>query len=127
MNNRGQSLVSFIFVVPIILLILFMVYDIGSMVLLREKLDNIGYLAINYGLDNIDKENLNDKITDMIEKNKSDIEDVSVSINDGEISVSLQDKLENRLSLINKFDSLDIKVSYIGYLEEDKKIIRKDK
>lgn len=127
MNNRGQSLISFVLIVPIILLILFMVYDIGNMVLLKEQLDNINYLVIDYGLDKLNDIDLNNKLTEMINKNKDDIDKIEININDGEIKILLEDKIENRLSLINKLDVLDIKSNYIGYIQDDKKIIRKDK
>ena len=127
MNNKGQSLISFVLIVPIILLILFMVYDIGNMVLLKGQLDNINYLVIDYGLDNLDDVDLNNKLTEMINKNKDDIDKIEININDGEIKILLEDKIENKLSLINKFDVLDIKSNYVGYIQDNKKIIRKDK
>ena len=127
MNNRGQSLISFVLIIPIILMILFMVYDIGSMVLLRERLDNINYVVINYGLDKLDDLELNHKLNDMIKKNKDDIDIINISISEGKIKIILEDKIDNKLSLINKFRVFNIKSSYIGYMENDKKIIRKDK
>lgn len=127
MNNKGQSLISFVLIVPIILLILFMVYDIGNMVLLKEQLDNINYLVIDYGLDKLNDVDLNNKLTEMINKNKDDIDKIEININDGEIKILLEDKIGNKLSLINKFDVLDIKSNYIGYIQDNKKIIRKDK
>ncbi len=127
MNNRGQSLISFVLIIPIILMILFMVYDIGSMVLLRERLDNINYVVIDYGLDKLDDLELNHKLNDMIKKNKDDIDIINISISEGKIKIILEDKIDNKLSLINKFRVFNIKSSYIGYMENDKKIIRKDK
>lgn len=127
MNNKGQSLISFVLIVPIILLTLFMVYDIGNMVLLKGQLDNINYLTIDYGLDKLDDVDLNNKLTEMINKNKDDIDKIEININDAEIRILLEDKIENKLSLINKFDVLDIKSNYVGYIQDNKKIIRKDK
>ncbi len=127
MNNKGQSLISFVLIIPVILLILFMVYDIGNMILLRLELDNINYLVIDYGLDKLDDTELNFKLNEMIKKNKDDIDIISVSISEGKIKISLEDRLDNKLSLINKFKTFNVKSNYIGYRENDKKIIRKDK
>lgn len=127
MNNRGQSLISFVLIIPIILMILFMVYDIGNMVLLREKLDNINYIAIDYGLDKIEDLDLNAKLNELIKKNKDDIEVVNISISEGKIRITLEDRLNNKFSLISKFKTFTVKSSYIGYIENDKKVIRKDK
>ena len=127
MNSKGQSLISFVLIIPIILMILFMVYDIGSMVLLREKLDNINYVVIDYGLDELDDLELDQKLNEIIKKNKDDIDVINISISDGKIKIILEDRLDNKLSLINKFKVFNVKSSYIGYMENDKKIIRKDK
>lgn len=127
MNNKGQSLITFVLMIPILLLILFMVYDIGNMVLLKLNLDNINYLAIDYGLDKLDDSDLNNKLTQMINKNKSDIDSIDIVIEDGKIKIVLEDKINNKLSLINKMNLFKIKSKYIGYKEEDKKIIRRDK
>ena len=43
-NNRGQSLVMFVLVIPILLMILILVLDIGRMYLERRELDNINYI-----------------------------------------------------------------------------------
>ena len=126
MNSRGQSLISFVLIIPIILMILFMVYDIGNMVLLREKLDNINYITIDYGLDKLEDNDLANKINEMIKKNKDDIDIINISISDGKINIILEDRLDNKLSLINKFKAFNVKSSYIGYIENDKKIIRRD-
>jgi len=127
MNSKGQSLISFVLIIPIILMILFMVYDIGSMVLLREKLDNINYVVIDYGLDELDDLELDQKLNEIIKKNKDDIDVINISISDGKIKIILEDRLDNKLSLINKFKVFNVKSNYIGYMENDKKIIRKDK
>ena len=127
MNNKGQSLVLFVITIPILLLILFMVYDIGSMVLLKEQLDNISYITIDYGIDNLSDNNIEEKIREMIIKNKNDIDKININIEDGIIKIKLEDKINNKISIIKNLDNLKVTSSYIGYLENDKKIIRKDK
>ena len=126
MNNKGQSLISFVLIIPIILLILFMVYDIGNMVLLKEKLDNINYLVIDYGLDKINDDDLQTKLNEMLSKNNTDNYNTAISISEGKIDILLEGRIENKLSLINKFKVFSVKSHYVGYIEEDKKIIRKD-
>ena len=124
MNNKGQSLVTFVLLIPIIILILFMVYDIGSMVLLKIELNNINYLTIDYGVDKIDEINIQDKLRDMINKNKSDIDNIDISVKENKLYITLEDTLDNKISLIRKF-KIKIKSSYIGYMEEDNKKIMK--
>ena len=127
MNNKGQSLILFVLLIPVLLLILFLVYDMGNIVLLKEKLDNINYIVIDYGLDNLDNLELETKLNDMINKNKNDIDKIDINIENNIIKITLKDKISNKVSILKNFDNLDVSSSYIGYLDEDKKIIRKDK
>lgn len=123
MNNKGQSLVSFILLIPIILLILFMVYDIGNMVLLKIELNNINYLVIDYGLDKIDDSDIDNKLKEMINKNKSDIDNIEINIASDKINITLEDKLNSNISLIKNV--VKIKSSYVGSIENGKKKIMK--
>ncbi len=127
MNNKGQSLILFVILIPVLLIIIFMVYDIGNLVLLKEKLDNINYLTIDYGLDNIENINLQSKLNEMIVKNKSDIDKININIENNTIKITLEDKINNKISVLKYFNNLKVSSSYIGYFENDKKIIRKDK
>ena len=124
MNNKGQSLVTFILLIPIIFLILFMVYDIGSMVLFKIELDNINYLVTDYGVDKLTNPDIENKLEEMIVKNKSSIDNVDITIKDNKLSIVLEDTLDNKISLIRKF-KVKIKSSYVGYMEEDKKKVTK--
>ena len=123
MNNKGQSLVSFILLIPIILLILFMVYDIGNMVLLKIELNNINYLVIDYGLDKINDSDIDNKLKEMINKNKNDIDNIEINIANDKINITLEDKLNNSVSLIKNV--VKIKSSYVGSIENGKKKIMK--
>jgi len=124
MNNKGQSLILFVLLVPLIFLIILMVYDIGSIALLKNELDDINYLTLDYGIDHLDDENINSKLEEIIIKNKKVI-DISINVDDEKIYIVLSDKINNKLSLINKLDAFLVKSSYVGYLEDGKKIIKR--
>ena len=124
-NNKGQSLVMFVLILPIILMILVMVVDIGKMMLLRSSLNNINYIAIDYGLDNLDRENIVGDIEEVIYKNKSDIDSVSVLIDDGKIQITLKDNVD--LLILKNSQIFYVKSSYVGYISNNKKIIERVK
>ena len=124
MNNRGQSLVTFILVLPIMLLIFLGLYDIGNMVLLKNELRDISYIVLDYGIDNIDEDDVIIDMNALVLKNKSDIDDVSIVKDDeGKLHVKLYDSVDTKISFSNIFK---IKVSYVGYMDEDKKVIERD-
>ena len=124
-NNRGQSLVLFVFIIPIVLLVIMAIIDIGKMSLLKEELDNINNIAIDYGLDNLSKENLKDEIDVLIQKNKNDIDNVNIEIKEKELKIVLSDSID--LVILKNSNILSVKSSYVGYIKEDKKIIERAK
>ena len=125
MNNKGQSLVLFVLLIPLVFLVLFMVYEIGRMTLLRHELDNINYIAVDYGLGKIDDENVSDEMRELILKNNSEIDNIEITIEDGKVYVTLQDSISMKGSLFNNV--FMVKSAYVGYLENEEKIIKKDK
>ena len=124
MNNKGQSLVTFVLILPILLLILLALYDIGNIVLLKNELRNISYIALDYGVSNVDDDGVIQNMKALVLKNKSDIDDISIAKDDdGKIHVLLYDAVNTKISFSNIFK---IKVSYVGYMKDDKKIIERD-
>ena len=121
MNNRGQTLVLFILLLPIFLLILILVIDVSNIALCNIKLKNISKIATNYGLDNILEFDSN-SIYDIINKNDKDI-DASVSLDNGIINLQVS---KNVIGIINRGKVYKVIVCYQGYLELDKKVIRGD-
>ena len=73
LNNKGQSLVMFVLIIPILLIVLIVVLDVGRMYLERRELDNINYIALDYGIPKINEENINEKIVEIIKKNDKEI------------------------------------------------------
>ena len=125
MNNKGQSLVLFVLLIPLVFLLLFMVYEIGRMTLLRHELDNINMIATDYGITKMNDDNAIDKVKELIVKNNSEIDNISINIEDNKIYITLEDKLDMNVSLFKNV--FVVKSAYVGYMENDKKVIKKDK
>lgn len=146
-NNRGQSLVLFVVVLPILFLLLVLVIDIGKMVVLKQELNNISEIVIDYGLDKIDigiekddsnldsatndsniddtdeivsNEELVKELREVVRLNDSEIDDVRIEIRDNKIYMELQEGVK----LIN-IRIFSIKSSYVGYIDGDKKRIER--
>ncbi len=122
MNNKGQSLVTFVIIFPILFLMFLLVYNIGSMVLLKSELDDINYIALDYGIDNINNDNCIDNVKKLIVKNKDNIDNVNINIEDGKMYIILEDSIDTKASFGKVFN---VKSSYVGYIKDDKKIIEK--
>lgn len=125
LNNKGQSLVMFVVILPVIIMILMMVVDIGKMVNLKSELDNINYIAISYGLDNISDDDIQDKIRKLVYKNKLGIDEVKIEIDDGEVDITLVDGID--LILLKESNILRVRSSYRGIISDEKKIIERNR
>ena len=127
LNNKGQSLVMFVMILPILLMIIMMVIDIGKMVQRREELDSINYILVDYGLDNIELNNLEDKLKEILDKNDKSIDIVKINIDKEslEVEVILRDKVDLLILKDNKL--FRVKSDYIGRVVDNKKIIERNK
>ncbi len=66
LNNKGQSLVLFVVLLPILLFVIVLVVDVGTIMTSKQDLNNINYMMVDYGLDNMGKENIESEITNYI-------------------------------------------------------------
>ena len=116
MNKKGQTLVVFVLFLPVLVIVITMIINKSNMYYDKRNMENIAKEAINYGLSNIEDENIEDKIKIFISKN-IDCEK-EVKIEDGEIRLTL--KKENKT--IKKILGYgNIKIKYKGKIEDNKK------
>lgn len=127
LNNRGQSLVSFVLVIPIFLFIFILAVDVGNMYLTRRMLDNVNYIAVNYAIDHIDDESLPEKVSMIIDSNDNKIEINDFLIKNNKVYINTSKKYNGIfIGLIeNKMNT--IKSSYVGYFLDGKNIIERNK
>ena len=121
MNNKGQTLVLFVLMLPIIIFIMLLVIDVSNMVITKQELNNINKMVLNYGLDIIEEENIENKLEDMINKNISTNEH-TIKIDDGTIEIDLKKEIKG---IITKKKIYEVKSIYKGYIKEDEKVIRR--
>ncbi len=116
MNNKGQTLVIFVLFIPIFALVLTMVINKSNMYYDKRNMENIIKEAINYGLNNIEDENIENKINIFISKN---IEcEKEINIENDEITIELTKENETIKKILGYGN---IKVKYKGKIEENKK------
>lgn len=124
LNNNGQTLVLFILLMPILLMLVALVIEIGLISVEKRKTDNIVKDVIEYGLKNKDKEDVESKMNQLINSNIDNIN--YIDINMGEEVV-----IEGQVTFSNIFGNLfkkrinNYNFKYKGYLENEKiKIVR---
>lgn len=116
MNNKGQTLVIFVLFIPIFALVLTMVINKSNMYYDKRNMENIIKEAINYGLNNIEDGDIENKINIFISKN---IEcEKEINIENDEITIELTKENETIKKILGYGN---IKVKYKGKIEENKK------
>ena len=104
-----------------------MVVDIGNLVNNKIEINSVNKLAISYGIDNIDKDNIENEIKNIINKNHKDIDDIKISIQDEKISIDLKCYSKSIFGNIIGTKGYLIESSYKAYMDSDKKRIEKVK
>ena len=121
MNNRGSVLVLFVLLLPIFMLLLVLSIDIANLVSNRLSLDNINHILVDYSLDNIDSISLLEDVSSLAIKNDKNI-DINIVKYDDKINIVLN---KNIKGIINKSDIYKLESNFIGYIDNDKKIIKR--
>lgn len=125
MNNKGQTLVLFILLLPIIFILFCVILDYSLLNIEKIKTQNIVKQLINDELENnTDIQKSEQKITYLLNKNIEDVNIKKLDVTNSEIIVTIYKDYKSIPSLIK--GNYQIKVSYKGYKINDKIIIKKE-
>lgn len=126
LNNKGQSLVTFVLLIPIFILILVLVVDIGNIVNLKLDLNNINKIIISYGIDNIDSIN-KEELEDLVKANDSKITVKTITIDKEkkQLEIILSKYSDSLLGKIVGIDGYNITSNYQAKINNEKKEIKK--
>lgn len=109
MTNKGQSLVIFVMLLPVIILLFLGLFKVGEECLKINKIENNIQDVISYGLNHKEDTDLENKLTNLLKANLN-----------GRIKVTITERIK-----INYIED-DINMTYIGYIKDNKKIIIKE-
>ena len=126
LNNKGQSLVLFVLLIPIFVMIMASVIDVGNLISAKTEIDNINKIVIDYGLDNMNDINVVNDMKLLAKENKKDI-NIDIKFVDMEYRVLCNYYVDGIFSNVLKIKGYNVKSSYKGYLDNNKKIIKKIK
>lgn len=123
-NNKGQSLVMFVLIIPIFLFILTLVYDVGNAIYEKDRLSNTNYLTIEYGLNNIDTVTEND-LKNLIEQNTSNLKYIYVTIEENQIEIKMEKDAKSIIGKMFNFNLVKIISHYEGKIINNQKEIER--
>lgn len=123
MNNKGQSLAAFIIILPIIILLLVLVLDYGLLSVEKRNITSDIKTSIKYGLNNLENSNNSNNIKELIYKNidQNKIKKLDIDITNNSVSIDIIVKYDSIFKIINN----EIKLSYIGTIENNKIEVKK--
>ena len=117
MNNKGQTLVLFILLLPIITILLIIVINYSNLYIEKNKIENVVKKIITDELKSDDIiENKRVKINNLIYQNIDSISDYDLVINDEYIQITIT----------KKHNKSEINVSYRGYIINDEIKIKRE-
>jgi len=116
MNNKGQVLVVFVILLPIFLTILTLVIDLGLLSIEKRKISNNTYDAVEYYLNNNDKE----KTVKLLESNLNDVE-IKINDNNEYIEINVIKEYKSLYTIIS--NDQEINITYKG-IKNNKEIIK---
>lgn len=121
MNKRGQTLIIFVMLIPIILTMAALVIDVGLLYYKKNEYTGIVEESI--------KEYFKDEdLTSALETltlNGVSLDDVLVSATDGKISVTLDTKVDSIFGKVIRINDYEIKIARVGTKDKERVIIKK--
>lgn len=125
LDNKGQSLVLFVIVIPILIFILILVIDIGKAINLKQELNNINKIVLDYGLDNLDDVNLEVELIDLVKLNNSEIDKIDIKLDNDKIYLNISCNMDLIFTSLGDLSLFEITSSYVGYIQDGNKRIGK--
>ena len=123
LNNKGQSLVMFVLIIPILFLVIVLVFDVGNALIEKQELDNINYLTIEYGLEHMNEIEIESKMKNIITKNNNKIKDIDIIIEEDKIKLTIKKNING--IFIKNLNLVKIESKYTGYIKDGKKVIER--
>ncbi len=119
MNNKGQALVIFVLILPVLIAIGALIIDSAYIVTEKNKLDSINEVTINETLDGEEKA----KIIEGIHLNDKNIEIKKYQYENGIVDIHLQNKIDSIFGKVLGINEYEINSKLKGEIKNNKRII----
>ena len=122
MNNRGQVLIIFVLLLPILFLILAFLVEIGDLLVYQNKLEsNVRYIA-EYGAEHLEDTNLKNKLETLNIKNLDG--KAKITIDEKSVKVYIKQRKKNIFNFVSI--PLNIEFTYVGETKDGKVTLKKE-
>lgn len=125
MNNKGQTLVLFIILLPIILIMLVLVISLASSSIQKRKIDMVIKNTIEDNMDNLNDIDINEQIDSMLENNLGEFDERNIVIKSEYLEITIRTKINNLFDFITSDDTEIYQVTFVGTGSDEIKIVRR--
>ncbi len=123
-NEKGQTLVSFALVLPILVMLFALVIDTGYTYLEEKQLKDGVLIGLKYGMKH-HEEDVKDQVRELIVENVDDISILNIYMEENQIKIQAKKPKKNIFTSMFLNDSSELEVIYTAYLNEDEwKIVK---
>lgn len=126
LNHKGQSLVLFILILPILLGIVTLVADLGKAMTIKNDLDNITELVLEYSLEAETPEEKLKLSQTLMTYNTKDLNS-QITLEEDILTITTKTYSQGILSNIINIKGFLVESKYRGYIDQGKKQIEKIK
>jgi Flp pilus assembly protein TadG len=125
LNNKGQTLILFVILIPIVLVLMALVIDTSYLYKEKTKLESTTKTIIKNNYDKKDSDDIDKIITDLYQKNNIETNNLSISVLDNSLAIKNYYSIDSIFGNIIGIKKYDIKVSLKGIKNNDEiKIIK---
>lgn len=121
MNNKGQTLIIFVILIPILILVAALVVDTGLMTFEKERYRGI----IENGIEEYFDTGNVEETEKIFSLNDIPKEEYTIIVQENQIEVSLNITIEAIFGKIINIEEYEIKMNYVGTKEGERVIINK--
>lgn len=123
-NEKGQTLVSFALILPILVMLFALVIDTGYTYLEEKQLKDGVLIGLKYGMKH-HEEDVKDQVRELIVENVDDISIFNIYMEENQIKIQAKKPKKNIFTSMFLNDSSELEVIYTAYLNEDEwKIVK---
>ena len=125
-NSKGQVLVLFVLILPIVLMGLVLVIDLGLLYSEDKHIENSIKDALQYGIQNREDKTIVEKITHLLNENVNDIDNVEIINQENYLKVEVEKRYEGLFQGIFPTNIYNIKNTYYAYINDGELVINKE-
>ncbi len=119
LNNKGQTLIMFILLIPFILVIMALVIDTSFVYKEKIKFQSVTKTIMKTTYENKDATDFNDKIINLYKKNGIYTNNIVIKVNSDSVVIKNQAKVKSVFGNIIGIKNYEVKFSYKIYKENE--------